>query len=227
MEAQAIEAVIFDMDGVLVDSEPMWRAVEREVFSRLGIDVSEEDLVETMGVPIDEVVALWHRRHPWDEPTRDEVVQTIVAGVADGIAREGLNPGAIKAVDYFRERGLRTALASSSPMSLIRAVLSVDGLGERFEVVHSAEHEERGKPEPDVYVSTARAMGVDPERCLAIEDSLNGVRSAKAAGMVCIALPETPPDDGPFGDADLVIRSLAELDDRIWSATDTVPAPRA
>ena len=213
------------MDGVLVDSEPIWRSVEREVFGRLGIAVTDEDLVETMGVPIDEVVSLWHRRHPWDEPSRGEVVETIVADVAERIERDGLNNGATRAVDHFRDLGLRLALASSSPLRLIRAVMSLDGLGDRFEVIHSAEREERGKPDPAVYRSTARELGVDPERCLAIEDSLNGVRSAKAAGMVCVALPETPPRDGKFGDADLVIASLSELDDSIWNATGTVPVP--
>ena len=110
-------------------------------------------------------------------------------------------------------------------MKLIRSVLSVGGLGGRFEVVHSAEEEERGKPHPAVYLSTARKLGIHPYRCLAIEDSINGVRSAKAAGMVCVAVPEARPPRGSFGGADLVLDSLAEIDETVWAATRTVPRP--
>ncbi len=214
------------MDGVLVDSEPVWRAVEREVFGRVGIELTDQDLEETMGVRLGEVVDLWHRRRPWDEPSPEEIAEAVVEGVARAIEREGaLNEGAVLAVDYFRALGLGLALASSSPMRLIRAVVSLAGLAERFDVIHSAEAEERGKPDPSVYLSTARKLGVAAERCLAVEDSINGVRSAKAAGMVCVAVPATLPPDGTFGDADLVIGSLGELDERIWAATRTTPAP--
>jgi HAD superfamily hydrolase (TIGR01509 family) len=221
-----IEAVVFDMDGVLIDSEPTWRAVEREVFARVGIRLTEEDLVKTMGMGVADMVDLWHRRHPWDEPSREEIAHEIVDGVSRAIEQgSALNEGAIEAVDYFHGLGLRLALASSSPMRLIDVVLSLSGLAERFEVVHSGESEEHGKPHPAVYLSTAMRLGVDPERCLAIEDSINGVWSAKAAGMVCVAVPETPPEHGTFGEADLVLGSLVELDDRIWAKTGTTPAP--
>jgi sugar-phosphatase len=107
---------------------------------------------------------------------------------------------------------------------LIRAVLSLGGLADRFQVVLTAEDEEHGKPDPAVYVSAARVLGVTPERCLAVEDSVNGVRSAKAAGMVCVAIPVSGVTDG-FEAADLILGSIAEFDDRIWAATGTVPSP--
>jgi HAD superfamily hydrolase (TIGR01509 family) len=222
-DARPIEAVVFDMDGVLVDSEPIWRAVEREVFAGVGIEVTEEDLLETMGVRVADVVDRWHRRHPWDQPSREEIVETIVDRVARGIEGEGvLNEGTMRALDYVEGLGLRLALASGSPMRLIRAVLRLDGLADRFEVVLTAEDEERGKPDPAVYLSSARALGVASERCLAVEDSVNGVRSAKAAGMVCVAIPVSGVTDG-FEGADLVLGSIEEFDDRIWAATGTVP----
>jgi len=211
------------MDGVLVDSEPIWRTVEQEVFAGVGIEVTDEDLSETMGVRVADVVEGWHRRKPWDHPSREEVARSIVERVAQAIARDGaFNQEAIAAIDYVDGLGLRLALASSSPMSLIREVLSIGGLGDRFEVVLSAEEEERGKPDPAVYLSAARELGVSPERCLAVEDSINGVRSAKAAGMVCVAVPVSGVTDG-FEGADLVLGSIAEFDERIWASTGTVP----
>jgi len=222
-----IEAVVFDMDGVLLDSEPIWRAVEREVFGRLGIDVTEEDLMRTMGVRVADVVEGWHRRQPWDGPSREEVVEEIVDRVADTIEQQGkLNDGAIDAIDYLRGLGLPLALASSSPLRLIRAVLSMGGLEDRFDVVLTAEDEEHGKPDPAVYLTAARRLGVPPERCLAIEDSLAGIRAAKAAGMVCIAVPEHPAEEARDAGADLVLDPLKELDDRIWVATGTAPSSR-
>ena len=213
------------MDGVLVDSEPIWRAVEREVFAGVGIEVTDEDLFETMGVRVADVVERWHRRSPWDEPSREEVARSIVEGVAEAIQREGaFNKESIRAIDYVDGLGLRLALASSSPMRLIRAVLSLGGLADRFEVVLSAEDEQQGKPDPAVYRSAALALRVAPEHCLAVEDSINGVRSAKAAGMVCVAVPVSGVTDG-FEGADLVLGTIAEFDERVWTGTGTVPAP--
>ncbi|HET6790743.1 MAG TPA: hexitol phosphatase HxpB, partial [Actinomycetota bacterium] len=183
-DARPIEAVVFDMDGVLVDSEPMWRAVEREVFAGVGIELTDEDLYPTMGVRIADVVDRWYRRHPWPGPSREQVAETIVDGVARAVRERGLLlDGARDAVDHVRSLGLGVALASSSPMPLILAVLSLGGLAARFDVVVSGEDEELGKPDPAVFLSAARRLEVLPERCLVVEDSINGVRAAKAAGM--------------------------------------------
>lgn len=214
------------MDGVLIDSEPIWRTVERDVFARVGIELTDEDLFPTMGVRIADVVDRWHRRHPWSDPSRQRVAAEIVDGVAHAIEQGGaVHDGAVRAVDYVRGLGLRLALASSSPMPLIEAVLSIGDLTDRFDVVLSAEDEAHGKPHPAVYLSAARRLGVAPERCLAVEDSINGVRSAKAAGMVCVAVTVAGGDHDVFADADLVLGSLDELDDRIWEGTGTVPIP--
>jgi len=218
---------VFDMDGVLLDSEPIWRGVEVEVFGRVGVELSEEDLIRTMGVRIADVVRLWHERQPWNDPPIDDVTDEIVERVATKIEREAsLNEGTIEAIDRLRAHGLPLALASSSPMRLIEAVLRMGGLDDRFDVVLTGEDEEHGKPAPDVYLSAARALGVPAERCLAIEDSINGVRAAKAAGMVAIAVPPPETRGGDIGGADLILDSLADLDDRVWEATGTEPAPR-
>jgi sugar-phosphatase len=220
-----IEAVVFDMDGVLIDSEPIWRRVEKDVFGRVGVAISDADLIETMGVRIGEVVDRWSERQPWEGLSPREVEETIVEAVAEAIASDGrLEEGVVEAIEYLDGLGLRLALASSSPMRLIAAVLSVDDLADRFEVVVSAEEEEKGKPDPAVYLSAARALGVSPERCLAIEDSVAGVGAAKAAGMVCVVVPDPLVPDEDFVEADLILRSMMELDERVWAATDTVPA---
>jgi HAD superfamily hydrolase (TIGR01509 family) len=221
-----IEAVVFDMDGVLVDSEPLWREVEREVLGDLGIRLTDVDLEQTMGVRINEVVAQWRTRHPWDRPSSEEVARRIVEGVAAAIReRNVVNEAAADAIAYFHALGLRLALASSSPMALIRTVLAVSGMGDRFDVLHSAEEEALGKPDPAVYFTAARKLGVPPERCLAVEDSPSGIRSAKAAGMLCLAIPERHPASGRFHGADLVLASLRGVDDTVWSALGAEPVP--
>lgn len=217
---------MFDMDGVLIDSEPIWRAVEREVFAGVGIELTDEDLYPTMGVRIADVVDRWYGRHPWSGPSLREVEEAIVHGVVHAIEEEGaLLDGAVRAVGHVRDLGLRLALASSSPMPLIRAVLSLGGLAPLFDVVVSGEDEEHGKPDPAVYLSAAGRLGVAPDRCLAVEDSINGVRSAMAAGMVCVAVTAVGVDHERLAEADLVLGSVEELDDRIWAATGTTPTP--
>jgi mannitol-1-/sugar-/sorbitol-6-/2-deoxyglucose-6-phosphatase len=219
-----IEAVVFDMDGVLIDSEPMWRRVEKDVFGRVGVALTDADLVETMGVRIGEVVARWFERRPWEGPSPRKVEQEIVEAVTETIASEGsLEEGVLEAIEYLHGLGLRLALASSSPMRLIEAVLSLDDLADRFEVVVSAEEEERGKPDPAVYLTAANALGVSPDRCLAIEDSVAGVGAAKAAGMVCVVVPDPLVPGDRFAEADLILRSMEEFHARVWSATETVP----
>ncbi len=227
MKRRAVEAVVFDMDGVLIDSEPLWREVEIEVFAQVGLTLTDEMCMQTMGMRINEVVDHWHGLHPWDSPSREEVAQAIVDGVARAIRERGaLQEGAEEAVNFFRRLGLRLALASSSFYLLIHAVLETWGLRDRFEVVHSAEEERYGKPRPDVYLTTARKLGLAPELCLAIEDSPNGVLAAKAAGMACIAVTgERRHGDEGFEQADAMLGSLLEVDDRIWEETGTTPAP--
>ncbi len=208
------EAAIFDMDGVLIDSEPIWREVEVAIFGALGVPLTEEMCFETMGLRVNEMVDHWYDRFPWDGPTRGDVVADVTAGVIATIRRKGAAlEGVDHAVGYLRNRGLRLAIASSSYHVVITTVLEVLGLDGTFDVVHSAEDEAHGKPYPDVYLTTAAKLGVAPARCVALEDSVNGIRSAKAAGMACIAIPE-PGVDG--GEADLVLPSLAALDDTIW-----------
>jgi HAD superfamily hydrolase (TIGR01509 family) len=207
-----LEAAVFDMDGVLVDSEPLWQDAEIEVFAGVGVALTNELCRQTMGLRIDEAVDHWHRRFGWTWPAPAVVAAEVVRRVSELIAERGEPlPGVDAAVAACRHAGLRLALASSSPRPLIEAVLAKLGLAGTFEVVHSADDEPFGKPHPGIYLTTAARLGVAPTACLAIEDSVNGVIAAKAARMACVAVP-LDLDDPRFGIADLVLPSLADLD---------------
>jgi HAD superfamily hydrolase (TIGR01509 family) len=211
----ALRAVIFDMDGVLIDTEPVWRSVEIDVFGSLGVHISEAECRQTMGMRVGEVVAMWHRRRPWSGESVAAVTRRIVDGVAAHVRADGAPmDGAVAAFAVVRRAGLLCAVASSSPPELISAVLDRLDIRERVEVVCSAVDDAHGKPAPDIYLRTAAELGVPPPSCLAIEDSLNGVLSARAAGMHCVAVPDAVTGDDPRLDAATIrLGSLRELDD--------------
>jgi sugar-phosphatase len=233
LTALAVEAVVLDMDGVLIDTEPVWRAAETDVFAGLGIVLSESDVLESTGQPIEELIPIWRQRSPAGgggaglsgaslsgaglsgaSLSDAEVAGLVIDQVIAHVKAEGQPmPGVTAAIALFEQCGLRLAIASSSPRRLIDAVCDRLGLG-RIDVRCSAMDEARGKPAPDVYLTAARRLGVAPAQCLAVEDSLNGLASARAAGMTCIAVPDPLLAADPrYGAADLVLRSLADLDD--------------
>ncbi|MGD9710802.1 MAG: hexitol phosphatase HxpB [Thermomicrobiales bacterium] len=189
-QPRPIDAVIFDMDGVLIDSEPLWRVAETRAMNAIGVPMVEEDGLLTMGLRTDEVVEFWYARHPWKSPTKREVEAVITREVIALVAERGEPmPGAAAAIRSIIDAGLLVGLASSSSSEIIAAVLSRLGFAGHFAVTQSAEHEPYGKPHPAVYIECARRLGVSPDRCLAIEDSPAGVLAAKAARMRCIAIP--------------------------------------
>lgn len=208
-----IEAVIFDMDGLLIDSEPIWQEAEVEVFNKVGVPLTVEMTPQTMGLRTDEVVSYWHKRHPWKSPSQQEVSQQVDERVIELIREKGVaKDGVAEAVAVCEAAGLPVAVASSSPMLLITTVLEKLGIQEQIKAVHSAHDEEYGKPHPAVYIRTAETLGVEPVHCLALEDSANGVLSAKAAKMKCVAIPEPESrNDKRFGIADIVLHSLLDF----------------
>lgn len=208
-----LAAVIFDMDGVLIDSEPFWRRAQIRVFGELGLDLSPADTDQTMGVRINEVVRFWFERRPWKGPAENEVAESIVDEVIRLVRTEGgPMPGVESALEVVDSLEVPLGLATSSSERLIKAILGTLNLEEVFEVVCSAANEKHGKPHPDVFLTAARKLGVQAGNCLVIEDSAYGVQAGKAAGMSVIAVPAPYQFDHPeFDRADLKLASLEEL----------------
>nr|MBA2597174.1 hexitol phosphatase HxpB [Chloroflexia bacterium] len=184
-----------------------------EALTAVGVPITAEDAVETTGLRTDEVVEQWYARYPWADPPKKEIEARIITRLI-ALARErgGPMPGVHETLEALSAAGYPLAVASSSASEIIAAVLETLALGHYFRVTQSAEHEQFGKPHPGVYIEAARALGVAPWRCLAFEDSPNGVIAAKAARMTCIAVPDPAlAGDRRFGAADLVLPSLTEF----------------
>ncbi len=213
-----IKAVIFDLDGLLIDSEPLWQEAEILIFKRVNIILTPDLCLRTKGLRIDEVVDYWYQRYPWTNLSKQEVEELIVAKLIELIHLKGKPlPGVDKAIAFIRQQPVKIALASSSALIIIQAALQKLNLTDIFARVYSAQSEALGKPHPGVYLTTAKQLNVLPQHCLALEDSLNGVLAAKAAQMKCIAIPEPLQYNNPkFAIADRILKSLEELNLEVW-----------
>lgn len=210
---RGIRAAVFDMDGLLIDSEPLWRRAEIGELRAVGVQVTEAMCHDTLGLRLDEAVAHWYRRFPWTSPAPEKVEARILDRVQRLIRDEGRPMDGVPTVlEALRGRGLRLAIASTSPAALIEAVVERLGIGSLFDVRCSAQDEERGKPDPAVYLRAAARLGLEPGACLAFEDSVNGVRAAVAAGMTVVAIPcKSDFDDPDFDIAHARLHSLLHL----------------
>ena len=207
-----IEGVIFDLDGVLIDSERVWDRARRETVERAGGRWSERASTDMLGMSAPEWSAYLRDALavPLDAP---EINRRVLAAVTAQLQRElPLMPGACAAVHRVARRW-PLGLASSSNRGVIDLVLEKSGLTRSFAATVSSEEVEHGKPAPDVYLAAAHALAVDPRRTVAIEDSANGIRSADAAGMVVVAVPnrEFPPAPDALALASLSVDTLDRL----------------
>ena len=215
-----IDGVVFDLDGVLIQSEEVWDAVRERYVRERGGRYDDEVQRAMMGMSAPEWSRYLHEEAGVpDEPEaiNRDVVELMLAAYRRELP---LVPGAEEAVRRAAA-AFPLALASSSNREVFEAVLELAELADCFDATVSSEEVARGKPAPDVYVEAARRLGVPPERCAAVEDSHAGIRSAKAAGMRVVAIPNPsyPPDEEALDLADLVLESLDELTpDRIESA---------
>lgn len=186
-----IDTVIFDMDGVLINSEPFWKEVEIKVFASVGIDFVAVGGEKTVGLRIDEVVDYWHTQYPWKQKAKADVVAEIMSEMTDVISTKGkAMKGVVELLEYLKSEGYKIGLATSSYEVLLEATLKVLGIENFFDVTNSAESLVYGKPHPEIYIKTAEDLKSSPENCLVIEDSLNGVIAGKAAKMKVIAVPD-------------------------------------
>jgi HAD superfamily hydrolase (TIGR01509 family) len=207
-----IEAVVFDLDGLLLNSEQVWDEVREQLVKERGGRWHERAQTEMMGMSSVEWSRYMHDELGLSEPP-EEISAEVVRRLEERYRRElPLIDGAKEAVERLATRW-PLGLASSSNRELIDLVLELSGLAPFFRVTVSSEEVPRGKPAPDVYLEAARGLGVPPERCAAVEDSRNGIRSAKAAGMKVMAIPNPhfPPGEESLALADVTLGSLAEL----------------
>jgi HAD superfamily hydrolase (TIGR01509 family) len=201
-----IDAVVFDMDGVLIDSEERWDQARRAVVAAAGRPFPDAATRAMQGMSAPEWEAYLHDELGVDRPPA-EIGRAVVDAMAEGYRDDlPLLPGATAAVQQLAA-AYPLAIASSANLELIELVLELAGLHEHFRAYVSSEEVARGKPAPDVYCEAARRLGVEPTRCAAVEDSSNGLRSAHAAGMAVIAVPNRayPPAADALALAQLVV----------------------
>lgn len=187
----SFDAIIFDMDGLLVDSEPLWHEAEIEMIAGAGYTYADDVREQTIGVRVDEFARIIHRHYPKVGETPQAIVEDITARIL-GMPPDKIQPrpGAEAIIRFAAEREIPRAIASSSWDSVIDHFVNLLGWEELIPQRYSAQHMARGKPAPDIYLYAAEQLGCAPARCLALEDSRAGTRSALAAGMTCYTVPD-------------------------------------
>lgn len=211
---------IFDMDGLLIDSEPLWYEAAQECLSKFGMNIGEEQYVETTGLRTKEFLQHWFGVYNIDHahiPTAEkEITDLVIAKVMDsGTMMEGVG----ETMELVKQSALKVGLASSSPLALIKAVLDKTKMEQYFSAICSAEFLPYGKPNPQVFINCAIELGSPPPACICFEDSFNGMIAAKAARMKCIVVPH--PDQyyqERWKIADLRLNSLRSLTAKDFNA---------
>lgn len=215
------KAIIFDLDGVIIDSEPMHLIVDREIIRSNGIEISDDILLQYIGVSNkklwNDLIQKYHVDHTVEELVAQQTQNKIKA-----FRDNDLKPikGVVELIHSIRDAGLKTALASSSPLEFITTVLEKTNLLDCFDVILSGENFKRGKPFPDIFLAAAEKLNENPHDCVVIEDSEHGTESAKKAGALCIGFRNPGSGNQDLSLADIVIDSFdgmtyEKLDDLI------------
>lgn len=203
------------MDGLLLDTEPLWGVSMNRVADKHGIGITKERFKETTGLRIHEVTEYWSRVYPWNGSSPSEVAEEILDDIISLSKSEaGIMKGVLPLLDLLDKREMKIGLATSSPRRMVQALLSHFGIAHRFQCITSADVVQFGKPHPAVFLHCAQSLGSKPHECLVLEDSVNGAIAGKAARMKVIAVPdELHFDDPRFSIADLKLQSLEELNE--------------
>ena len=208
-----LRAVIFDMDGVIIDSQPYHFAVEDNMCREMGIDVSVEESHSFVGMAGAKVWGYLKNKHALKESIEELLAFENKARTAYFSSLKNVQPipGVVELLKELRQHDIKTALASSSSAEVIEIFLSKMGLKDFFQQITNGDAVENGKPDPDIFLHTARALEEDPSACLVIEDSANGVRAAKLAGMKCIGFRNAHSGDQDLSLADMVIDDFRKI----------------
>ncbi len=208
-----VKAAIFDMDGLLIDSEPLWHHAAKKALKGIGVALTKDDFNKTLGRGITNAIADWYHLKPWKGASRSEIEAIIITDFLELVESQGqAKPGVYDILELLKGKPLPIALASSSKYQIINTVIDTLKIRDYFDVIYSAEHETYSKPHPGVFISTAKLLKVKPRDCLVFEDAPAGVLAAKAAHMQCVAVPEPDVKNHPFiQTADLTLTSLKEF----------------
>ena len=214
-----LKAVLFDMDGLLIDSEPLWRKAEIAIFKSVSIELTDADCIKTAGLRIDEVVDYWYQKYPWKDSegfTKKDIEKKIVAELIQLIVLEGAPmSGVTEILNFFKNLKIPMAIASSSYYNIIHAVIDKLNIHHYFKIIHSAEEEEYGKPHPAIFLTAAKKMGVKNSECLVFEDSFHGIIAGLAAKMKVVAIPNKALyNNVKFDIATIKIKSLSAFNER-------------
>ncbi|MGL6267451.1 MAG: hexitol phosphatase HxpB [Chitinophagaceae bacterium] len=214
-----LNTAIFDMDGLLIDSEPIWQEAANEVMQKLGVILDEDLYATTIGLRTREFLQFWFNRYQINQDIVPSMEEEITNLVIDKIFTSGtLLPGVFETLEFFKKKNFQIGLATSSPLQLVDTVLKKTGLTGRFQAISSAEHLPNGKPHPQVYLDCAALLKSDPTSCLCFEDSFNGMIAAKAARMKCVVVPDPRAfENNRWEAADLKISTLRDFDERAFS----------
>jgi mannitol-1-/sugar-/sorbitol-6-/2-deoxyglucose-6-phosphatase len=219
-----IKAVIFDFDGIIIDSEPLWVEAEMGVFTTVGINLTPEMCRMTTGLNTQDTLQHWYNIYHWTGKSLFQVYKEIMEAMQQLILEKAdLKEGYLDVLQLFVDKKLPVAVASSSPLKLITTALKKFHLFEFFRIISSAENEEHGKPHPALYLGAARKLGIDPVNCLAFEDSFNGAISAKAARMKLVTIPDSHDFASTrFDFADLKLPSLKDFKEKHFDSLNSL-----
>lgn len=208
-------AAIFDMDGLLINSEPMWKIAEQKVFTNVGVNVSKELAIHTASMTTKEVTRFWYKQNPWQGKSLNQVEHEVIDHVNELILNNGESMvGVIDILEYFKSKRFKIGLATNSPTRLIFTVLKKLDISHYFQAITSAEDVKFGKPSPDVYLYTANKLGVKPTRCLVFEDSITGIEAANKANMKTISIPPVTERGNPkFEISAMTLNQLSDFSD--------------
>ena len=215
-----LNTVIFDMDGLLIDSEPLWEAAGKETLKQFNVSLTAEQYHISTGLRTSEWIDHWFRHFNIDKKYTAAAEQTIIRAAIEKIGSLGQPmPGADYIVDFFSKRGFKIGLASSSPMELINLVTKKLGIDDMIMAKTSAEFLPNGKPHPQVFLDCAAQLQSSPANCLCFEDSFNGMIAAKAARMKCIVVPaHLHQQEARWAAADLKLSSLQNFNELLLAA---------